>query len=70
MPLLSTRGAASATGFGFLRSRREIGFLGRLTGENTAFGRGVAGTSANEIYVAGDSTDNYSIVGAHIDKFN
>lgn len=74
MPLLSTSGPAAAKGFGFLRSRREAGFLGKLACADTATARGVAGTATNEIYVAGEATPNPSgpspVVGAHIAKFS
>jgi uncharacterized delta-60 repeat protein len=56
MPLLSTRGAASASGFGFL-AKTGIGgpyWIGMITG-GVAYGYGVAVDSSGNVYIVGYS---------------
>lgn len=56
MPLLGTRGAASARGFGFLGGRASIGapyWLGTLGGTGTDTGYSVAVNDAGDVYLCG-----------------
>ncbi len=59
MPLVGTRGAASAQGFGMFASIGEKYWLGQLKGAGqTSYGRGVAIDSFKNVYLSGSNANS------------